>query len=88
MVGRARRGREGEGEVGVEGREPPACEVGFQTCDLPLLGMGLGEDGWEAPVLGEGFEADMTEWQAVAVGGGSLSSASPFGGVAYGAGLA
>ncbi|KFZ15381.1 hypothetical protein V502_05638 [Pseudogymnoascus sp. VKM F-4520 (FW-2644)] len=40
--GVGRRGR--EGDTGEVAREPPACEegAGFQTCDLPLLGQGVG----------------------------------------------
>ncbi|KFY36597.1 hypothetical protein V495_07750 [Pseudogymnoascus sp. VKM F-4514 (FW-929)] len=69
------RGVDSEGVDGA--REPPACEegAGFQTCDLPLVG----PDFWDAPVLGEGFEADLGDWQAAAMGDGSLSSPPPFG---------
>ncbi|OBT64240.1 hypothetical protein VE03_06895 [Pseudogymnoascus sp. 23342-1-I1] len=79
-----------EGETDEMAREPPACEegAGFQTFDLPLLGMGVGEEYWDAPVLGEGLEGGGGDWQAVAMGGGSLSEASPFGRVPDGAGWA
>lgn len=83
-----RRGRGGDRETweGEVAREPPPCEegAGFQTCDLPLLGMGDMEEYWDAPVLGEGFEEDVRDvedWQAVVMGDGETLEASPFGGV-------
>ncbi|KFY09088.1 hypothetical protein V492_05626, partial [Pseudogymnoascus sp. VKM F-4246] len=87
------RGRTGAGvgvrETGGAAREPPACEegAGFQTCDLPLLDPGLGRDCWEEPVLVEGG-LETGDWQAVGMGDRSFSSASRFGGVPDGAGLA
>ncbi|OAF60655.2 hypothetical protein VC83_03398 [Pseudogymnoascus destructans] len=75
-----RSGREGERETGEAASEPPACEEGggFQTCELPLLGVG---EYWDAMVGREGGfeEDDGVDWQAVGLGEGSLSEASPFG---------
>lgn len=79
-----------ESEVGDLAREPPACEegAGFQTCDLPLLRTELEGEYWDALVGGElRFEADGgVDWQAVGLGEGSLSEASPFVGVPDGVG--
>lgn len=88
---RGRRGRERDATEGDVAREPPPCEegAGFQTCDLPLLGQGVEGEYWDGPVLGVGgVEADGGGWQAVVMGEGSLSAASPFGGVGDGAGWA
>ncbi|KFY72285.1 hypothetical protein V499_07571 [Pseudogymnoascus sp. VKM F-103] len=45
----------GETEVGEVARKPLACEegAGFRTCDLPLLGKGLGGGYWDALAGGE-----------------------------------
>ncbi|KFZ08173.1 hypothetical protein V501_06078 [Pseudogymnoascus sp. VKM F-4519 (FW-2642)] len=51
----------GETEVGEVAQELPACEKGpgFRTCDVLLLGQGLGGGYWDAFAGGEGeFEAD------------------------------
>lgn len=79
-----------EPEVDELAREPPSCEEGaeFQTCDLPLLRTGLEGEYWDALVGGEGgLEADGgVDWEAVGLGEGSLSEASPFVGVPDGVG--
>ncbi|OBT95246.1 hypothetical protein VE01_07591 [Pseudogymnoascus verrucosus] len=82
----------GETEVDEVAGEPPSCDegTGFQTCDLTLLGQGLGRGYWDAFAGREGeFEADdRVDWQTGGLGEGALSEASLFGRVLDGAGWA